>query len=241
MRIREALSNDDLDEIARIQREVWRIDDLEIVGRFQMRAALHAGGSILVAEADDGAFAGFAYALAGLKHGEFFWHSDMLAVRKPFRGQGIGQDLKWAQRGKALEAGIKKITWTFDPMQSGNANLNLTLLGATAREYLENFYGVTTSSLHHGLPTDRLMASWDLESPRVTALAAHKAEAGATATLMVSIPASWNDLVQVDPQVARSEQGRVRDTLKKAFQKGLVAAGFDKPTSSYLLSPADRL
>jgi predicted GNAT superfamily acetyltransferase len=91
----------------------------------------------------------------------------MLAVLPEYQQRGVGLRLKWAQREESLSRGLALITWTFDPMQARNANLNLRRLGATATEFLENFYGVTTASLHHGLPTDRLLVRWDLAAPRV--------------------------------------------------------------------------
>ena len=236
MRIREATSHQHLDEVTRIQREVWNVADIDIAGRIQLRASQHAGGSVLIAEADDGVMAGFAYAFPACEHGEAFWHSDMLAVRPAFRGGRVGQALKWAQREHALRKGIRRITWTFDPMQAGNANLNLELLGASSREYLSDFYGVTSSDLHHGLPTDRLLASWDLESPRVVALARGDERAPVKADLTVPIPPAWNELVRQELERARAEQGRVERELKAAFSSGLVITGFDKTKTSYVLS-----
>ncbi len=239
MRIREATSHEDLDEACLIQREVWNIDDLEIVGRIQLKAVQHAGGSVLVGETNEGAIGGFAYALSAWVNGENFWHSDMLAVRPQFRGTGLGQALKWAQRDHALQRGLQRITWTFDPMQAGNAHLNLELLGATSRKYLSDFYGVTTSALHHGLPTDRLLASWELESPRVVALARGERVARVGAEARIPIPASWNELVQRDPQQARTEQQRVGTEMRAAFTRGLLITGFDKFSASYLLSSGE--
>ncbi|HRB13538.1 MAG TPA: GNAT family N-acetyltransferase [Vicinamibacteria bacterium] len=236
MRIREATSHQDLDEVTRIEREVWNVADIDIAGRIQLRASQHAGGSVLIAETEDGVVAGFAYAFPAFEHGEVFWHSDMLAVRPAFRGGKVGQALKWAQREAALGKGIRRITWTFDPMQAGNAHLNLELLGATAREYLSDFYGVTSSDLHHGLPTDRLLASWDLESPRVVAVARGEKPAAAKADLTVPIPAAWNELVRREPARAREEQRRVERELRAAFSTGLAATGFDKAGAAYVLT-----
>ena len=236
MRIREATSHQDLDEVTRVQREVWNVADIDIAGRIQLRASQHAGGSVLIAEQDDGALAGFAYAFPAFEHGEAFWHSDMLAVRPAFRGGRVGQALKWAQREHALRKGIRRITWTFDPMQAGNAHLNLELLGATAREYLSDFYGVTSSDLHHGLPTDRLLASWDLESPRVVARSRGEKPALLAKDLTVSIPPVWNELVRQEPERARDEQGRVERELKAALSSGLVITGFEKAKTSYVLT-----
>ncbi|MEO8358938.1 MAG: GNAT family N-acetyltransferase [Vicinamibacteria bacterium] len=235
MRIREADSTADLQETALIQREVWNVEDIEIVGHLQLKAAMHAGGSVLVAEMEDGAIAGFSYALPAYVAGDVFWHSDMLAVRPAFRGGQVGQKLKWAQRDHALRCGIKRITWTFDPMQAGNAHLNIELLGATACEYLYDFYGVTTSSLHHGLPTDRLLANWDLLAPAVQARADGPSLPPFEAEQDVAIPSKWNDLVAAGPAQAIAEQKRVAVALVAAFARGLSIQRFDKSSSSYLL------
>lgn len=188
-----------------------------------------------MAETEDGTIAGFAYCFPAHAHGEVFLHSDMLAVRPRFRGTGLGQALKWAQREHALLGGIKRITWTFDPMQAGNAHLNLELLGVTVREYLDDFYGVTSSALHHGLPTDRLLASWDLEAPQVTALATGKRRPATNPAGRIAIPEAWNDLVRRDLEAASAEHQRVRLEMKAAFAKGQIATGFDKTSSTYLL------
>jgi predicted GNAT superfamily acetyltransferase len=240
MRVREAASLGGLDEATVIQREVWNLADLDITSRIQLRASQHAGGSVLVAEDESGVIAGFSYAFPGFTNGRAYWHSDMLAVRPAYRGSGVGQALKWAQRHHALREGIARITWTFDPMQAGNAHLNLELLGATASEYLQNFYGVTTSALHHGLPTDRLLADWDLESPRVEVLARGEAPLPIDEVRRIEIPSRWNDLASSDAERARRDQGRVAREFTAAFADGCVAAGFDKAASAYRLSLRNR-
>ncbi len=238
MLIREAVSHEDLDEITRIQREVWNLEDIDIVGRIHLKASQHAGGSVLIALTDDGAIGGFSYAFPAFGGGRLFWHSDMLAVRPRFRSTGMGQRLKWAQREHALGRGVDRITWTFDPMQAANAHLNLELLGAIATEYLIDFYGVTTSALHHGLPTDRLLACWDLKSPRVDALSREERQSRPSSDTKVRIPVAWNELVRTAPDQARTEQQRIARELRAGFSRGLVISGFDKPSSSYLLRPA---
>ena len=119
---------------------------------------------------------GFCYAFAALRGGEGHLHSDMLAVSPAARGLGVGLRLKWAQREEALRRGLRLVTWTFDPMRAPNARLNLNHLGAVARELLPDFYGTTSSALHHGLATDRLLARWELDHPRVVRRKAGEAE-----------------------------------------------------------------
>ena len=179
----------------------------------------------------DGKPIAFAYAFPAIRGGVAHLHSDMLAVLPGYQERGIGGRLKWAQREDALRAGVSLITWTYDPLQARNANLNLHRLGATAMEFLENFYGVTSSSLHHRLPTDRLLVYWNLRSPRVVALAEKreanlrmpapdlprinevKWQAGWPVSsepvldldapeLLLEIPPDWNVLAAAAPRVA---------------------------------------
>lgn len=170
-RIRLARGAADYEACVSLQRRVWGLADLEITSAIQLAATVHAGGLLLVAEEEDGEVVGFSYAFAALAGGEAHLHSDMLAVLPTARGRGIGLRLKWAQREQALERGLRLVTWTFDPLRAPNARLNLHHLGASAREYLPDFYGVTSSVLHHGLPTDRLLVRWELASGHVRGLA----------------------------------------------------------------------
>jgi predicted GNAT superfamily acetyltransferase len=174
--VRPARERGDYDACVRLQREVWGLSDLEITSAIQLVATVHAGGSLFVAESA-GETVGFCYAFAALRGGEAHLHSDMLAVRPAARGLGVGRRLKWAQREEALRRGLRLVTWTFDPMRAPNARLNLHHLGAVAREVLPDFYGATSSALHHGLATDRLFARWELDDPQVARRAA-----GETAT-----------------------------------------------------------
>ena len=164
--IREARGMQDAEACVTLQREVWSISDLEITPTIQLIATLHAGGLLHIAETPDGKAIGFAYAFPGLRDGAAHFHSDMLAVRPDYRKRGVGIGLKRAQRDSALARDIELVTWTFDPLQAKNAHLNLRRLGATAVEFVPNFYGVTSSPLHHNLPTHRLLIHWVLRSPR---------------------------------------------------------------------------
>src|SRR6201999_4339960 len=91
-------------------------------------------------------------------------------VRKEHRNSGLGRRLKLLQREDALARGIELIEWTFDPLEIKNAYLNIERLGAIARRYNINQYGITSSPLQGFLPTDRLVAEWWLKSKRVDEL-----------------------------------------------------------------------
>jgi predicted GNAT superfamily acetyltransferase len=251
--VRPARDRGDYDACVRLQREVWGLSDLEMTSAIQLVATVHAGGSLLVAEGG-GEVVGFCYAFAALRGGEAHLHSDMLAVRPAARGLGVGRRLKWAQREEALRRGLRLVTWTFDPMRAGNARLNLHHLGAVARELLPDFYGTTSSALHHGLATDRLLARWDLDRPGVARRAGGEAPAspGVEALaavnevtwrgglpvsapprldldgdeLLLEVPEDWDALVRADAGRAREWQDRVRHAFESLFARGYEAVGF---------------
>src|SRR5260370_12617025 len=93
----------------------------------------------------------------------------MSGVHSEYRDRGVGRMLKLFQRSEALGRGIRLIQWTFDPLEVRNAHFNLNRLCPMCREYHRNLYGVTTSPLHRGLETDRLLVEWHLHSARVVA------------------------------------------------------------------------
>jgi predicted GNAT superfamily acetyltransferase len=150
-----------------IQREVWKFDDIDIIPPAMLLASDHSGGITLGAYNSIGEMIGFVTSILGMEDGILVQHSHMLAVRQAYRNFGVGYRLKLAQRKEALKRKIRRITWTFDPVQPLNAYFNLGKLGAWSNVYKENFYGETTSVLHRGLPTDRLVARWDLDSAAV--------------------------------------------------------------------------
>jgi len=165
--IRIARDHADIQACVELQRGVWGLNDLDVTGPSQLLATVYAGAILLLAEDPEGRVFGFSYAFPGLRGGEPHLHSDMLAVLPEARGRGLGPRLKWAQRDEALRRGLALITWSFDPLQAGNARLNLRRLGATATEILPDLFGTTSSKLYHGLPTDRLAVRWELQSPSV--------------------------------------------------------------------------
>ncbi len=172
--------------------------------------------------------------LPGIKqengHPISYLHSHMLAVNEHYRNRGIGVQLKLAQRREALARGIRRMEWTFDPLQSKNAFLNIHRLGAVARHYRENFYGVSSSRLQGGLPTDRLLAEWELDSPRVQAhLDGHPAVETAVAK-QILIPASIEEWKANDRyrERALAVQMENRRKFQQAFALGLVVVGFTR-------------
>ncbi len=163
--IRDIQTLAEMHEVEELQREIWGVSDLEVYPALALRPQKEVG-AILMGAFSEGRMIGFVFGFPGILNGETIIHSDMLGVTKEYRSQSLGYWLKCAQRLAALERGIKRITWTFDPLQSRNAHLNFGKLGVIADRYLVNYYGETTSFLHRS-GTDRLWVTWVLKSDRV--------------------------------------------------------------------------
>jgi predicted GNAT superfamily acetyltransferase len=253
IKVRAARERSDYDACVEVQRSVWKAADIEVLPAMEMIAATFSGGMTHLAEVE-GRIVAFAFAFPALRGRAAHLHSDMVAVIPELQGKGVGVRLKWQQREDALARAIGLITWTFDPMQARNAQLNLRRLGATAAEFLPNFYGVTTSDLHHGLPTDRLLARWDLASPRVRERAMGgelprailptqprinevKWQAGWPISseprtdlrhgeLLLEIPPDWDTLCQAAPRVAEDWHGKVHRALLAYMGQGYTGVDF---------------
>ena len=241
--IRECTTIEEFDGCVALQREAFGLPDLELSPRRHLIVSRQAGGWTLGAFVAD-RMVGFVHHLAAVRgDNEIFGYSHMMAVAKDYQNKGVGVRLKWAQRERAMSEGRKLIKWTWDPMMARNAHFNLNRLGATVDTYADNFYGVdynADSSLTEkaGLPSDRLMATWNLGSERVTTLATGAlAPVNAKPVATVAIPAEWTVLVKQDPARARDEQVRVREEFQRAFQQQFVCAGFERgdKESKYLL------
>ena len=155
-----------------LQRQVWGFEDVDLIPLRMFVVADKIGGQVLGAFDGDrgGRMAGFLLAVPGVRGGHAYMHSHMMGVLAEYRNLGLGRRLKLLQREEALSCGIQLVEWTFDPLEIKNAFLNVERLGAMARRYTINQYGLTTSPLHGGLPTDRLVAEWWLNSNRVKSL-----------------------------------------------------------------------
>ncbi|HWJ49117.1 MAG TPA: GNAT family N-acetyltransferase, partial [Candidatus Udaeobacter sp.] len=175
-----------------LQKEVWNFSDAELVPLRMFVVADKVGGQVLGAFEGD-VMVGFALSVPGTRTGHMYLHSHMLAVRKEYRNGGLGRRLKLMQREDALARGIELIEWTFDPLEIKNAYLNIERLGAIARRYNINQYGITSSPLQGGLPSDRLIAEWWLKSKRVTTLLETGKNPGIRAESSISVPAQIYD------------------------------------------------
>jgi predicted GNAT superfamily acetyltransferase len=250
IQVRECTTIEEFDSCVALQKEAFGLPDLEISPRRHLIVSRQAGGWTLAAFAG-ARMIGFVHHLAAVRpNNEVYGYSHMMAVAKDYQNKGIGAQLKWAQREKALSEGRTFIKWTWDPMQSRNAHFNLNRLGVTVDTYIDNFYGTDyfadPTQAEEGLPglqSDRLVARWDLNSPRVVALGSGSLPAiEAQPAASVAIPAEWSVFVKRDTQRAREVQARVKNDFKELFAKGLVCAALERgdEESRYLLFEPQR-
>src|SRR5215217_3840302 len=163
--IRDIETLAEMREVEQLQREIWGVEDLEIYPALALKPQKELG-AILIGAFAEGRLVGFVFGFPGILNGETIIHSDMLGISVAYRSNNLGYLLKRAQREAALALGIKRMTWTFDPLQSRNAHLNFSKLGVIADRYYVDYYGVTSSFLHR-FGTDRLWVTWLLKSERV--------------------------------------------------------------------------
>lgn len=174
--IRPLGSERDFLQAEQLQQLVWPGSELDVVPSHLMRTVARYGGLALGAFDRDrltGFVLGFLgtdtesperVAMARLKH-----HSHMLGVHPDYRNQGLGFQLKTAQRRAVLDQGIRLITWTYDPLESSNAYLNIRRLGVISSRYHRNVYGQMRDARNRGVPSDRLLVDWWITSARVKA------------------------------------------------------------------------
>ncbi|CAN5887429.1 GNAT family N-acetyltransferase [soil metagenome] len=194
-----------LERCAELQKSVWGGAN-DALGGPDMVALVHAGGMAAGAfEGDE--LAGFVFGFpsylpdAPRPNG---LHSHLLAVLPEYRGHGLGKALKWFQRDWCLARGLAWMTWTFDPLQAKNARLNLEHLGAVVEQYRVDEYGAMGGALAGTLPTDRLLAFWEMEAPRTLALA----QGLDPATLVLTASALKASSLTTLPTVLTDQSGR---------------------------------
>jgi predicted GNAT superfamily acetyltransferase len=240
--IREVIRLDELAACVDLQRAVFALPEVELSPVRHFIVTINAGGFVLGAYSG-GELIGFTLSVPAFLRGEKAFYSHMTAVRSDFQSHGVGAGLKWKQREKALELGVRFIKWTFEPVKARNAYFNLEKLGAIVSDYQENFYGVdygSTAGTANPIPlaSDRLFAEWQLESPKVEACSrGEKFREGAEADTEIIVMNDWGELLEGDPEKAAAEQLRIRREFTDAFARGLIGRGFRRDTEkpAYLL------
>ena len=242
--IRRCEGFDELEACVQMQVETWGYDPSDVIPRKVFKVAQKIGGQVIGAfdtelpgalpEGGPESMVGFVFSLPGVKTGQDeprpYFHSHMLAVREAYRNRGLGARLKLEQRQEALGRGIRLMEWTFDPLEIKNAYLNIEKLGAIARRYNVDQYGITSSPLQGSLPTDRLVAEWWMKSKRVEAVLAHAPRAKFECRASIDVPAEiyeWKAAAATRAQ-ALAVQGSNRERFNRSFADGLSVLGYER-------------
>jgi predicted GNAT superfamily acetyltransferase len=236
--VRKCQSLEEFQRCVDLQREIWGEKDLEVEPTTMFVVAAHTGGQVLGAF-DGERMVGYTLAVVGLQDGVTYLHSHMTGVLHPYRDRGVGRMLKLFQRDEALSRDIRLIRWTFDPLELRNAHFNLNRLGAICRKYLPNLYGLTTSPLHRGLPTDRLVVEWHLDSARVVAAIKNLVKDPVEAPAIIELPSELESWQREDSPEVGKVQARIREEFTKWFAKGYAAVALrtGQGNRAYLLTP----
>jgi predicted GNAT superfamily acetyltransferase len=242
--IRSCEGFDEFEACVQLEIETWGYDESDTIPRKSFLLGQKIGGQVIGAFDTDLAGAtpkggpesmvGFAYSLPGIKSGANgprpYLHSHMLAVKESHRDRGLGVQLKLKQRDEALSRGIRHMEWTFDPLEIKNAFLNIHKLGAIVCAYLVDFYGISSSRLQGGLPTDRLLAEWRLDSPRVKDTLENRRAARCIIEERIRVPAEiyqWKSS-EAGRERALAVQLQNRQKFQQAFSRGLAVLGFER-------------
>lgn len=242
--IRELHQMSDLLATVELQQAVWRMQAYECASPYTLNAAIHAGGSVIGAELE-GRLVGFCFAFAAKRDDALWLWSHMAGVHPDFQGRGIGLRLKRAQREWGLKQGYRVMAWTFDPMQSGNANFNFNRLGVTASRYYVNYYGAMQDGINAGLASDRLEAVWHLDAPPAVDIAAMRPDdvklvyvddsgrlirtqlpADAQKRCCIEVPPHLASLKQTDIELAKTWQLYLRDAMTALLASGYHVSDF---------------
>ena len=240
------------DQCVRIEHAVWGEQISVPNGMFIV--AHHTGGQVFAAFAG-AKMIGFTLAVAGIRQfspnakvvaGEKytpFLHSHMTAVLSEYRNSGVGRRLKLFQRDDALRRGIPLVEWTYDPLEIKNGYFNLMRLGVVVRRLIPNCYGITESPLHSGLPTDRFVPEWWLDSERVLAIVdGAPLETGKVAA-RIALPRDMHEIKLARRDQALEIQAEFRERCRRAFAARLVVTGMElhDGTIDYVLQAAEDL
>ncbi len=227
--LRNCTTLDEFSECVALQKEVWGFSDAELVPLRIFSLAPKIGGQLIGAW-DGDTLVGFAMAIPGNRNGHPYLHSHMVAVKEGYRNTGFGRRIKLFQRDDAVARGYELMEWTFDPLEIKNSYFNLERLGAIARRYNVNQYGITNSPLQGFLPTDRLVAEWWITSRRVETVVASGHRSPFQVELRIEVPGeiyAW----KADPTMrgeALKVQTRNRELLQAAFAGGLSCLGYER-------------
>jgi len=248
--IREVKTIEGLERIAELEERTWGSSPIPV----HQTLTVAKNGGVVLSAWDGEEMVGFLYSFPGFRSGETYLCSHMLAVSDSHRNRGIGYELKMEQRTVATQLGYRKIRWTYDPLESKNAYLNIVKLGAICSDYIVNCYGEMDDELNKGLPSDRFNVEWLIQSPHLEQrqewikelayseagnLLSWQVEAGlpvplttdlakvtqsGLATLFVPMPTQIQAIKKANRLLALDWRLKTREVLQHAFAHGWAVA-----------------
>ena len=163
-------SPEEISSVEALQRMVWPGSETDVVPAHVFITAVHNGG-LVIGAFDNSQIIGFVFGFPGLEatpDGPRPKHcSHMMGIHPDYRDSGVGFALKRAQWQMVRHQGLDHITWTYDPLLSRNARLNIAKLGAVCNTYRRSEYGNMRDGLNAGLPSDRFQVDWWINTRRV--------------------------------------------------------------------------
>lgn len=249
--IRQIQTISELEKIQYVEKAVWNTDTVPVHQTF---TTVNNGGIILGAYYNE-SMVGFLYSFPGFDGNKHYLCSHMLGILPEFRKYGIGLAMKFKQAELAKKIGYSMITWTFDPLQSINAFLNLQKLGSVGAFYKENYYGDMNDKLNAGLPTDRMHIHWDLHTenkhrylpfnPKKVLLDVKDDAPNLTdvkdtvitrnkGPWFVAIPNDFNTIKEENSQLALQWRLQTRIVFQKLFRAGYQAYGLHRDKQNQL-------
>lgn len=247
----------DFSKVKQLQQLIWQRRIEDTISIYIMHSVSHNGGAVIGAERDNN-LVGFAFCFVAERADDVTIWSHISGVHPDYQGYGIGKKLKFFQRTWAMERGHRKIAWTFDPLQRGNANFNFNHLGALGIKYHVDYYGNMDDIINEGLATDRLEAVWNLYDPKVMTIVDgnlletrqdnfhnsdfllqnhdgtlyQKSISTLTkSTYCIEIPYNITQLKKANIAQAISWQLAIRNMMLRTFSHGYYISGFVKENS----------
>lgn len=211
--------------------ELAALPDLEVRvwgGAYEMVSvnvlvATISEGGVAIGAFEDGRLVGAVYGFA--THEPQVHHSHYLAVLPSHRRLGLGAELKCRQRAWCMARGITAMRWTYDPLQYGNAHLNLRTLGAYGISYHVDHYG-TLGGINGSLPSDRVTVRWELAAAR-PAVTEHR---------VVAVPAISAAEIASAPAAALAARLTLRTALQPLFDDGWLLVDVDRIGWTYTVA-----
>ena len=251
-------------DAVRVLAQIWpRQDGKEPLPPELAWVFAHSGNYVAIARAA-GQTVGAAIGFRGEDEDGVHLHSHIAGVLPQWQGSSVGYLLKQHQRSWAMQRGIDRITWTFDPLVARNAYFNVVKLGAHLTRYYVDFYGPMDDGINGGDETDRCLATWRLSGPAALAAAAgdftpaqldERRAAGAVDVLtrgdfgapllapstapvrLLQLPRDIVEMRRDDAQRAREWRVALRQALTEAFRDGLEVVGVSRDSCYVVALP----